>query len=167
MARKQTTIVRCDRDGCKEVAEVLDVNEAASGWLMVYTEKEHKWTGRNLAFEFCSEKCVGIWARERGKYQQEKEINRKIHDREEREEYKNHNGSGEVNVLPKSTVQETIEVIGSEPFKSKEIQDLSGVNQSVVDRHIKRMIESGELIVVSEGNGPIPRMFRKVQNVTQ
>jgi len=30
--RKQSIIVRCDGNGCKEIGEVADLNETPSGW---------------------------------------------------------------------------------------------------------------------------------------
>ncbi len=71
MARRQTTIVRCDRNGCNRLAEILDPNEAPPGWLIVYTEKNYKYVSRNEAHEFCSEKCVSRWALDRDKYLRE------------------------------------------------------------------------------------------------
>jgi hypothetical protein len=68
VARKQTTIMTCDRDGCKSYSEIFNPNEAPSGWLLVYTEQSNRFVSRTLAREFCSEKCVGIWAGKRRNY---------------------------------------------------------------------------------------------------
>ena len=158
MARKQTTIVRCDRAGCKEVAEVLDTNEAAPGWLLVFTENNHKYVQRPLAFEFCGERCLSRWATERAKYQKESpEVNPPSNGRGETEHL---SLPPETPEPPKGDIREAILIVGEgKTFTSREVQELSGRVQSQVDTMLRQMVDSGEIVVAEERPGPFPRSY--------
>jgi len=72
MARKQTYIVKCDNNGCKAMAEVLDPNEAPEGWVLVQVAQPDQKLGfkfaRESAKEFHSLRCLENWAKNRRKF---------------------------------------------------------------------------------------------------
>ena len=141
MARSQTYLARCDRKECRTVLEVEQSTIAPAGWLRINVEIDGKWD-QTSALEFCSEKCLAIWARDRGKVT---------------------NGNGHT---PSSDIRkqilEAISVADGE-FKSLEIQELTGITQSTVDRHLREMVTEGIITVTNEGNGRSnnPRLFVK------
>lgn len=62
--RKQTTIIRCDGDGCNTYAEVMDSNETPDGWHRVAAAHGGK-LDLKTAFDLCSLRCVEKWAKAR------------------------------------------------------------------------------------------------------
>jgi hypothetical protein len=66
MARQEMLMARCDRKECKTVVEISRDTVAPEGWLQIAVEIEGKWDSVSR-MEFCSEKCVSIWAKSRGK----------------------------------------------------------------------------------------------------
>ena len=64
MARSEVFIARCDRKECKTTVEIDRTVDAPSGWLQIRVEVNGKYDGTSK-LEFCSEKCVSIWARGR------------------------------------------------------------------------------------------------------
>lgn len=176
MARKQTTIVRCDRNGCKEVAEVLDVNEAAPGWLAVFTEKNFKYVGRNEAKEFCSEKCLGTWARDRAKFQKENELSLNGHSEEERHEQKidlppkdqKKNGIPLHGKTEESREEIRRQILGAleiDPVNfhtAQELADVTDISYSSVRKYLDQYVEEGIVQIeesLSVRNTP-KRMYR-------
>lgn len=141
MARSQTYLARCDRKECKTVLEVEQNTLAPEGWIQIRTEIDGKWDAAST-LEFCSEKCVSIWARDRRAYQ-------------------NGNGHNPTDTV-RETVLEAISLLDKE-FKSREIQELTGSSQSTVDRNLTKLVEEGLITVVSPGSGKPndPRIYAR------
>ena len=66
--RAEIITAKCDRKECKTMIEVERNTVAPEGWLQVTVEIDGKWD-QTSKLEFCSAKCVSIWARNRGSYQ--------------------------------------------------------------------------------------------------
>lgn len=67
MARQEILTAKCDRKECKTVVEIHRDTVAPEGWLQVTIEIGGKWDSASK-MEFCSEKCVSLWARNRGSH---------------------------------------------------------------------------------------------------
>ena len=138
-------MARCDRKECNTVIEISREVAAPKGWIQVRVETDGKYSNASQ-LEFCSEKCVSLWAKERKQYQQ------------------NRNGIGlrPMGGNARASIQEAMDICYSERggFTSKDIQSLTGVQQSTADRHIREMLESGDIVILNEPeNGHSPRTF--------
>jgi len=63
--RKQSIIVKCDGDGCKEVGEVAEIRETPVGWYHVKQAGENMKLDPNVGFDFHSLRCLEKWAKAR------------------------------------------------------------------------------------------------------
>ena len=62
--RRQSITIRCDGDGCKNIADVEDLNAMAVGWYRVFKATEDGKLGRE-GWDLCSLRCVGRWSKGR------------------------------------------------------------------------------------------------------
>ena len=66
MARKTTTIVRCDNPTCKEVGEIEDLKNTPPGWYRIgQADDNEKIQPVAGSFDVCSLRCMEKWAKER------------------------------------------------------------------------------------------------------
>ncbi len=65
MARKKTTIVRCDSPTCRNYEE-LETTEYPADWFRLQLVGTAGQLDQHV-FEFCSAKCVKTWANERAR----------------------------------------------------------------------------------------------------
>jgi hypothetical protein len=151
MARSQSYLAKCDRHGCKTVIEIASDTIAPEGWIQVRVEIDKKWDARAV-FEFCGEKCLSIWAKSRNTHPGSHESN----------------GNGFPSSMPvRDSIREAIEILAQEKeageFKSLDVQSLSGIPQSTVDRHLNLLVEDGTIHVVNSGSGKSsnPRMYAR------
>jgi hypothetical protein len=149
MARSQSYLAKCDRHGCKTVVEIESDTLAPPGWLQVRVEIEGKWDAKAV-FEFCGEKCVSLWAKSRNSHPGSHESNG------------NSNG-----VSVRDSILEAIEILGQEKeageFRSLDVQSLTGITQSTVDRHLNLLVGKRIIHVANHGSGKPsdPRMYAR------
>jgi hypothetical protein len=159
--RKQSIIVRCDGNGCKEIGEVADLNETPSGWYRVFPVGDKLRIQNEAVFDFHSLRCIERWAKAR------RELllpaPRLLVETVENEvaevlaapapvvtppttvgsvTVKIGNGKARTN-----TVEEAVELLLEEQgtFLSRDVQTLSGIGQSTVDGRLRKLVDAGTL----------------------
>lgn len=134
MARQEILTAKCDRKGCKTVIEIDRTTEAPEGWLQVTVEVEGKYDPR-AKMEFCSEKCISIWARDR------------------KQAVTGINGNGQHNY--REDVMSAIDIIISEnkdAVTPDAVAEIAEINPSTAGTWLRKLNEEGVLEIIA-GNG--------------
>lgn len=179
MPRRQTTVVSCSYNGCKDIAEVKDPNEAPEGWIMVMTATPDAKLGyaysRAASFEFSSLRCVEKWANARRKFLEAKEIAKPQLERVE--------PVAQVQLAkPQPTakriapgkrreqVKEAIALLEGETFTANDIAELLGTSYHTIRSILYKMEKGNEVVVVEPsrflspkegGPGKSPTVYRE------
>jgi transcription initiation factor IIE alpha subunit len=147
MPRKTVSIVSCAYEGCRDFAEVKDLNETSEGWLQVQVAIPDSKYGfvydRQFTFEFSSPRCLERWAKARrevtGEYSRTRRNDRNKYDE----------------------ILSAIKELG-EDFTSKDLQTLLGITQGTVDRNLRIMRDNGVITTLEETPGNKPNRYTLV-----
>lgn len=142
MTRRQTTIIRCDGAGCREVGEVESLDLTPSGWYRVYLVDEMGKQKPTSSFDFHSLRCVEKWAKERRMAVE---------------------GNGHITSPAATQLASTINELEGIEFTSTDLQELTGIAQSSVDRYLRQWVEAGK--IVDNGMKMKARRYRQVQPI--
>lgn len=142
--RAEIITAKCDRKECKTMIEVERSLVAPEGWLQVSVEIDGKWDQQSK-LEFCSAKCVSLWAKARSSNPVSNGTNGQSPNREDQ-------------------IKEAIEVLIADQngrFISRDLQDLTGIGQTSIDRWLNKFLEDNYLIISDPGNRTpsSPRVF--------
>lgn len=142
--RKQSVFVRCDGNGCKEIGEVVDLRETPEGWYTVRQADENLKL-REQGFDFHSLRCLERWAKARRSIFEPK--------------------SNGFNEDKSEDLKEAVRLalVDATWFKSQDIQGLTGLAQSTVDRHLGKLTEEGFIRRLGSEH---PRMYCQGENWT-
>lgn len=145
MARKTTTIISCDWEGCRQYAEVSELNETPENWYQVRQADSLRKLPQK-GFEFHSLACVSKWANARRKEVGEKQA-----------EGAGGNGASQ----PSDHLANLIlSAWGTEPEQEltmSEIRTLIGYSGGNLSGAILALVDGGSIIATDTGKrGPNP-----------
>lgn len=133
MARKTTTIVRCDNPTCKNLGEVEDLKLTPEGWYRIgQADARGTVTMTVGTFDLCSIRCVEKWAKER----------RVALD-----------GLAEQNGHREDNMELVLMCLEEGRTTSREIQAETGLAQNTVDRWLSQLVDVGLAAITHEGSG--------------
>lgn len=144
--RRQTTIIRCDGNGCKEVAEVESLGFTPEGWYRIQVADTNDKIQPNQGFDLHSLRCVEKWA----------------HERRMALEGSSHNRNSNNQIL--SDIKTAIKELNGQDFSVQEIADLTGSNKTTVIRRLHELEENGAIFRVKERSGPNGTRFAESIN---
>lgn len=173
MPRKQTLIVQCDRDGCRNIGEVeagTGPSDAPKGWVSVTVEHNEKYDP-HLRFEFCGERCVGIWANARHKHLKAEQNNGQVAD-DETNDYESTRkrplGLTRQQVLNAAevtdgdfTFKEIADLLESEP-NPPTINGIRSMLDTLANEGAIRLVEKDRFDRDGGTGGRLPNLYRKV-----
>lgn len=143
--RTQTiTTIKCDGFNCKEMVEIFDAKSVPSLWYIskqVDDEGDIPRDDSSSTFAFHSLTCLEKWAKER----------RKV--------LNNNLGNKMTDYALK--IKQTINAFPSEEFKSRDIQDETGIPQATVDKWLRTFVDDGMIVIASNPSDIFsPRMYK-------
>ena len=142
MARLEVLTARCDRRECKTVVEIQRDTVAPEGWLQIAVELNGAWDSKSK-LEFCSEKCVSLWAKQRGT------------SKAMVQDYERHEANGHTRNI-KDEIFAAISILeeqGNSEFTIPDIARVAEIDKSVVRKNVYEIVNNDGEIESRGGSG--------------
>lgn len=148
MARKKAAFIFCDNPDCKVSIEVdEDAGTILDNWFQLKVGHDGRYSQDN--WEFCSAKCLGTWAKYRGRADNGEPLKRSTPLSETKAELKEQNDK---------VIWEVFET--GDEFLVSEIVDLTGLNRTSIQNRVDEYLSNNLIFQTQERRGPNGAKYR-------